>query len=75
MARKIKVRNIRNGSISHIEEGHWNKIKDDPQWRGVFKPLETPEPPEVKEVKERKKKAGTIKEKQAEEEKEEVKGE
>lgn len=45
MGKKIQVKNIRTGIVSEMSESHWNKIKDEPLWRGVFKPVEATEPP------------------------------
>ena len=40
MGKKIQVKNIRTGIVSEMSESHWNKIKDEPLWRGVFKPVD-----------------------------------
>lgn len=64
MAKMIQVKNVRNGVISEMEESHWNKIKDDPQWKGVFKPVVSPEPPEVTKLRETKKSSAKPKKEQ-----------
>lgn len=57
MAKTISIQNRRTGVKSQIQESVWNDIKDSPQWKGVFKALEKPEPPEVKDIRNRKKEA------------------
>lgn len=64
MGKKIQVKNIRTGIVSEMDESHWNKIKDDPLWRGVFKPVEATEPPEVTELRETKKSSAKTKKEQ-----------
>lgn len=64
MDKMIQVKNARNGVISEMEESHWNKIKDDPQWKGVFKPVVTTEPPEVTKLRETKKSSAKQKKEQ-----------
>lgn len=51
------MRNKKTGVTSPMPEAQWNKVKDDPQWRGVFSVKVAPEPPEVTEIKHRKKKS------------------
>lgn len=60
----IQVKNVRNGVTSEMEESHWNKIKDDPLWKGVFKPVVSPEPPEVTQLRETKKSSAKAKKEQ-----------
>lgn len=51
----IKVVNVRNGKVAEMELSHWNNIKNQKLWKGVFKPLNTPEPPEVTKLRQDKK--------------------
>lgn len=53
----LQVRNRKTGVISPMKQSQWNKIKDTPQWKGVFSVSETPEPKEVKELRKRKESA------------------
>lgn len=64
MGKKIQVKNIRTGIVSEMSESHWNKIKDEPLWRGVFKPVKATEPPEVTELREIKKSSAKPKKEQ-----------
>lgn len=57
MAKTISIQNRKTGVKSNIPESDWNKIKDSPQWKGVFRALEKPEPPEVKDIRKRKNEA------------------
>ena len=53
MGKQIQIRNVRTGVVSSMDESQWDKIKDSKEWRGVFKPVVSPEPPEVSELREK----------------------
>lgn len=52
--KQVKIRNRRNGSESMMSVEQWEKIKNSPQWQGVFVLVNIPEPKEVTELKEAK---------------------
>lgn len=56
------IRNRANGTVSEISTDQWNRIKNAPEWRGVFERVRTiKEPPEVLALKAKKAAQGTKK--------------
>lgn len=70
-ANKVKVVN-KLGVESYFDLDHWNKIKDSPQWKGVFKVVESPTPPEVINLSKETQNAGKRKKKSTSEEENET---